>query len=71
MRVARFCLVAIAAVVLCMMRPDAAVSRGFGSRPYVVMSGPITKSSPTASRQIQPTVPQKPKSKHGMGSHSH
>jgi hypothetical protein len=72
MLVARFCLVAIAAVALCMMRPGLAVSRGFGtSGPYVVISGPITKSSPAASTETQPTVTQKPKSKHGKGGHSH
>ena len=72
MSVARFCVVAIAALAFCMMLPGPAVSRGFGtSRPYVVISGPITKSSPAASTETQPTVPQKPKSKHGKGSRSH
>ena len=68
MPVARFCLVAIAAAALCMIRPGSAISRGFGtSRPYAVISGPITKSGPAASTETQPTVPQQPKSKHGKG----
>ncbi len=72
MPIARFSLVAIAAVSLCMMRPGPAESRGFGtSRPYVVISGPITKNSPAASTETQPVVPQRPKSKHGKGSRSH
>jgi hypothetical protein len=71
MPVARFCLVAIAVVALCMMHGPA-VSRGFGtSRPYVVMSGPISKSRPTAGVENQSPVLKKPKSKYGKGSHSH
>ena len=72
MSVARFCVVAIAALAFCMMLPGPAVSRGFGtSRPYVVISGPITKSSPVGNTETQPTAPRTPKPKHGKGSHSH
>jgi|HubBroStandDraft_4_1064222.scaffolds.fasta_scaffold599178_2 hypothetical protein len=71
MLVARFCLVTIAAVALCIMHGQA-VSRGFGtSRPYVVISGPITKSSPSAGVENQSLVLKKSKSKYGKGSHSH
>ena len=68
MPIARPCLVAIAAVAACALSSGSAASRGFSfgtSRPYVVISGPITKSSPAASTETQPTVPQRPKSKHG------
>jgi hypothetical protein len=66
MFVARFCLIAIAAVSLCEMHHGPAVSRGFGtSRTYVVISGPITKSSPTAGAETPSPVLKKPKSKNG------
>src|SRR5580704_9629509 len=68
MFVARFCLVAIAAVSLCVMHPGPAVSRGFGtSRTYVVISGPIMKSSPTVGAETSVAGPEKTKVEERQG----
>jgi hypothetical protein len=74
MPVARLCLAAIAVVAALASSSGSALSRGFSfgtSRPYAVISGPITKSSPAATvTDTQPTI-RKPKAKHRKASPAH
>jgi hypothetical protein len=67
MPVARLCLAAIASVAVFVLSSGSAVSRGFSfgtSRPYVVISGPTTKSSPAATGADTRPIIRQTKAKH-------
>ena len=74
MPVARLCIAAIAVVGAFALSSGSAVSRGFSfgaSRPYVVISGPTTKSSAAATgTDTQPTI-RKPKAKRRKAGPAH
>jgi hypothetical protein len=74
MPVARLCLAAIAVVAAFALSSGSALSRGFSfgtSRPYAVISGPITKSSPIATGTDSQSTTGKPKAKHRKARPAH